>query len=116
MGFITMFHHHLGPNIFGPEFPSVELPARIQVQASELGPKMGIPSIQHPVYIWPKEKKVTRWAPSPVINGVITPTSRLFHPRETHLFLAIYKGYNSIYNCYGAYLVGMNHFGCTHVG
>ena len=33
----------------------------------------------------------TRWAPDPVISGVITPTSRLITP-VTQLFSAIYRG------------------------
>ena len=35
----------------------------------------------------------TRWAPIPVISGVITPISRVnFHPSETQVFSAIYRG------------------------
>ena len=34
-----------------------------------------------------------------VISGVVAPISRVkFHPSETHLFLAIYRGYNPTYN------------------
>ena len=56
-----------------------------------------------------KVKSDTRWAPSPVISGVITPIRRFFfHPRQTHLFSAVYRGPMSLHVQLGSghHLVG----------
>ena len=35
----------------------------------------------------------TRWAPDPVLNGAITPISRVFY-RQLPIYKAMYRGYN----------------------
>ena len=54
---------------------------------------------------FPKNSGKVQGGPQPVVNGVITPIRRVLIP-ATHLFKAIYKAWNSLYNVrLGAHLV-----------